>query len=35
MTAYGGLEVWLHPFLQSALNGCYWLTTRRGRFILL
>jgi hypothetical protein len=29
----GGVEVWLHSFLTSALCGVEWLTSRPSRFI--
>jgi hypothetical protein len=32
MKAYGGMEVLLHEFLTSALDGGEWLTSRPGHF---
>jgi len=32
MKAYGGMEVQLHAFLTSALNGSEWTASRPGRF---
>jgi hypothetical protein len=32
MKAYGGVTVWIHSFLTSALAGGEWSTTRPGRF---
>jgi hypothetical protein len=29
----GGVEVWFHEFLTSALDGGEWSTSRPGRFI--
>jgi hypothetical protein len=34
MKAYLGVEVYLHTFLTSAIDGCEWSTSRPGRFIL-
>jgi hypothetical protein len=33
MKAYGGMEVYLHAFLTSALDGGEWSASRPGRFI--
>jgi len=33
MKAYGGVEVQLHSFLTSALDGGEWSTSRPSRFI--
>jgi len=30
--AYGGMEVWLHVFLTSALDGDEWSASRPSRF---
>jgi hypothetical protein len=30
---YGSIEVWLHAFLTSALDGGKWSPSRPGRFI--
>jgi hypothetical protein len=32
MKVYGGLDVWTHLFLTSALAGGEWLASRLGRF---
>jgi len=32
MKIYWGVDVWLHAFLTSALDGGEWSATRRGRF---
>jgi hypothetical protein len=32
MRVYGGLDVWIHIFLTSALVGGQWSTSRPGRF---
>jgi hypothetical protein len=32
MKAYGGVNVWIHIFLTSALDGGEWSTSRPGRF---
>jgi hypothetical protein len=32
MKAYGGVEVYLHAFLTSALDGSEWSASRPGRF---
>jgi hypothetical protein len=32
MKAYGGVDVWAHVFLSSALVGGEWSTSRPGRF---
>jgi hypothetical protein len=32
MKAYGGVDVWIHVFLTSALVGGEWTTSRPGRF---
>jgi hypothetical protein len=31
MKAYVGMDVQLHPFLTSALDGSKWLASRTGR----
>jgi hypothetical protein len=33
MEVYWGVEVWLHEFLTSALDGGEWSASRPGRFI--
>jgi hypothetical protein len=33
MKAYGGVDVWIHVFLTSALVGGEWSASRPGRFI--
>jgi hypothetical protein len=33
MKAYGGVDVYIHIFLTSALAGGEWSTSRPGRFI--
>jgi hypothetical protein len=33
MIAYGGVEIYLHAFLTSALDGSEWLASGSGRFI--
>jgi hypothetical protein len=33
MKAYGGVDVWIHIFLTSALAGGEWSDSRRSRFI--
>ena len=33
LVAQCGIEVYLHLFLTSTLDGCEWLTSRPGRFI--
>jgi hypothetical protein len=32
MKAYGGVDVYIHNFLTSALAGDEWLASRAGRF---
>jgi hypothetical protein len=32
MKAYGGVDVWIHVFLTSALVGGVWQTSRPCRF---
>jgi hypothetical protein len=32
MKAYGGVDVWIHSFLTSALLGGKWSAPRTGRF---
>jgi hypothetical protein len=32
MKAYGGMDVWIHVFLTSALVGGEWSASRPGRF---
>jgi hypothetical protein len=32
MNAYGGVDVWIHIFLTSALAGGEWSVSRPGRF---
>jgi hypothetical protein len=32
MKAYGGMDVYIHIFLTSALAGCEWSALRPGRF---
>jgi hypothetical protein len=32
MKAYGGLDIYIHVFLTSALVGGEWLASRLGRF---
>jgi hypothetical protein len=32
MKTYGGMDVWSHIFLTSALIGCEWSASRPGRF---
>jgi hypothetical protein len=34
MKMYGGVEVWVHAFLISALDGGEWSASRFGRFTL-
>jgi hypothetical protein len=34
MKAYGGVDVWTHVFLTSALVGGEWSASRPGRFTL-
>jgi hypothetical protein len=34
MKAYWGVDVQLHVFLTSALDGCEWSASRLGRFAL-
>jgi hypothetical protein len=33
MKAYGGVDVWIHVFLTSALVGGEWSASHPGRFI--
>jgi hypothetical protein len=31
--AYGGMEIYLHAFLTSALYGCFWSASYTGKEI--
>jgi hypothetical protein len=35
MKTYGGVDVYIHVFLISALVGCEWLASHSGRFTLV
>jgi hypothetical protein len=35
MKAYGGVEVWRHSFLVSAIDGGEWSASQYGRLTLL
>jgi hypothetical protein len=35
MKAYGGVDVWIHIFLTSALVGGEWSASRPGRFTFI